>query len=134
MFNDPRDGVYHNPPNCYVANGWKQVTDTTEKVPVADGMTVPVSLITWEKGDERVVVAYWYQLGDHILYDRFDLGNVRLKLRGQSAWPVLLKVMAQATLDNPEETQKALLAFAEEVAKWLNQPDHQKYLSRWPNA
>ena len=49
MFMDPGDGVYHSPVNCYRASGWKQVATSTENVRVADDLTIPVCIGTWEK-------------------------------------------------------------------------------------
>ena len=73
----------------------------------------------------------WGAILGHLLYDRLDLGNLRWKMRGQSTWPVLVKVLVRFPLGNPDTTKKTLLGFMEEVGKWLNQPEHQKYLARW---
>ena len=42
---------------------------------VAEDLTIAVSLTTWEKEEEKILVVYWYQLGQHVLYGRFDLGT-----------------------------------------------------------
>jgi EpsI family protein len=131
MFKNPNDGVYHSPLNCYAANGWKKISDSTENVQVADNLNASVRLVGWEKEGERVLVAFWYQLGEHMLHDRFDLGKVRLQMRGKSEWPALIKVMAQTSLTDPQQAQKTLLDFTKTIGTWLNQPDHQKYLARW---
>lgn len=136
MFKNPADGVYHNPVNCYTANGWKRIGDSMENMQVADGLKVPVSVITWENKDgERLLVAFWYQLGNRVVHDRIELGLMRPSMRGRSAWPALIKVMAQIRLgDSPQDAKKNLMEFTAEVGKWLNQPDHQKYLAQWPGV
>jgi EpsI family protein len=132
MFKNPSTGVYHSPLNCYVANGWRKLTENSMEVKVTDDWMIDVSVVTWEKGDEKVMVAYWYQLGRHILYSRFDLGSrVRWEMRGQKQWPVLFKVMLQTPLTRPSDATAAIQSFSEQIGKWLNCPEHQTYLSQW---
>lgn len=135
LFKDPATGVYHSPMNCYRGAGWKLVDETIEKVEVADDLTIPVRLMTWEREDEQILVAYWFQLGQHVLYGREDLGlKVRWAMRAQPTWPVLVKIMLQAPLTDPEDSKTVAIGFTRQVAKWLNQPEHRKYLDRWRGA
>jgi EpsI family protein len=132
MFKDPAVGVYHSPLNCYRAAGWTQTGDATEKVEIGNDLTIPVAVTTWERDGDKILVAYWFQLGQHVLYSRADLGvDIRWAMRGQPKWPALLKVMVQAELTDPEASQAAAVSFTHQVAKWLNQPEHRKYLDRW---
>jgi EpsI family protein len=131
-FLDPAGGVFHSPLNCYLASGWKKTDETREPVKVADDLSIVVSVTTWEKSDERIMVVYWYQLGQHLLYQRFDLGtSIRWAMRGRPTWPVLIKVMLQVTMINPQDAKTVALGFARQYAEWLNQPEHRKYLDRW---
>ena len=94
MFSNPRGGVYHTPINCYRSTGWQDTSETREDLEVSDDLTIPVSLSTWEQKGERVLVVYWYQIGEHVLFDRWDLGmKIRWSLRGRPKWPALIKVM-----------------------------------------
>jgi EpsI family protein len=131
MFEDPAEGVYHSPLNCYLASGWKKLDEKREDVKVAEDLSIAVSLTTWEKEGEKILVVYWFQLGQHVLYGRLDLGGVRWEMRGQPTWPVLLKTMVQITMTEPEETKTAALGFVRQFAEWLNRPAHRKYLDRW---
>jgi EpsI family protein len=131
MFKDPNAGVYHNPLNCYRAAGWKNVGEAKEEITASKDFTFQVSLTTWEKESQRIYVVYWYQLGEHVLYERFDLGAIRWSMRGQPKWPVLTKVMLQTMVKENEESKTLILDFAKLVAEWLNGPKHQKYLSQW---
>ena len=74
-FLDPAEGVYHSPLNCYRGNGWEKISESRENVKAADDLSITVSLVKWKKEEERILVVYWYQLGQHVLYDRFDLGD-----------------------------------------------------------
>ena len=131
-FMDPAEGIYHSPLNCYRASGWSKLSETRENVKVAEDLSIAVSLTTWEKEGEKILVVYWFQLGQHVLYDRFDLGtSVRWSMRGQPTWPVLVKVMIQLPLTDPDDTKAVGLGFAQKFAEWLNQPEHRKYLDRW---
>jgi EpsI family protein len=135
MFKNPADGVFHSPLNCYRSNGWQNLQEIRENVQVSEDMAITVSLITCEKEAERIMVVYWYQLGDQVLYSRLDLGKLRWTMGGQEKWPALIKVMVQMPITtNSEDTKALLLNFTEHVAKWLNQPEHQKYLNRWPGV
>jgi EpsI family protein len=132
MFNDAATGVYHRPVNCYRGAGWKEINEVRENVEVTDDLTIAVSLTTWERENEKILVAYWYQLGKHLLYSRLDLGALRFTaMAGQPTWPVLIKVMVQAPLNDPDDSKTVALAFTQQLAKWLNQPEHLKYLDRW---
>jgi EpsI family protein len=126
MFSDPADGVFHTPIICYLAGGWQKQAETREELEVSDKLTTPVSLTTWE-GDkqQRILVVYWYQLGEHVLFDRWDLGmKVRWSLRGRPKWPALIKVMLQIAAPDPDEARSIILDFATQVAAWENQPKH----------
>ncbi len=130
-FADPDEGIYHNPNVCYPAHGWKRLRDTTENLDVSDDLTIPVRLAVWENNNEKVMVVYWYQLGNRILHERWELGKARLAMRGQKKWPVLLKVMVQMPVDEKEDSEGILFGFTKQLAGWLNNPEHEKYLGRW---
>jgi EpsI family protein len=131
MFTDPAVGVYHSPLNCYPANGWKKLSETSANVPVPNAATIAVRVVSFEKDGEKYLVAYWYQLGNRVLYEREDLGKIRWEMRGQSKWPVLLKVMVQTQVAEGQNSRASLRAFTKEIGAWLNQPEHRKYLARW---
>jgi len=119
------DGIYHTPVACYHANGWELVENVPERLKVSDTLTIPVRLLTWKREGERIVVVYWYQLGEHFLFNRWDLGmKVRWSLFGRSHWPPLIKVMLQLPATELVEAKVAILKFAELVAKWQYQPQH----------
>lgn len=134
MFRDPAEGIYHSPMNCYPSNGWTKFDEYYEDLQCSEESTVAARLVGWAKGGERVLVAYWYQLGTHVLHNRFDLGGrIRWEMRGQAKWPVLLKVMLWIPLSGREQERGEFRSFAREVATWLNQPEHQKYFAQWDN-
>lgn len=127
VFEKPTEGIWHNPMSCYDSAGWdpKEVdmVPISEKDPDSD----KICLCTWDKSGTRVLVGYWYQLGEHRLYGRWDLGfSVRWQMRGRETWPALLKVLISTTADTKAEKVKyELLDFGDQVHKWINQPQHQ---------
>ena len=130
MFDKPAEGVYHSPLNCYRSHGYQKLSESRSNLKISDTLTIPVSVTYWEheKDGKRVWVVYWYQLGEHVLFGRFDLGlKVRWKLAGKPKWPALIKVMLETpTSDRPEDAQAAIVGFAEQIAKWENQPKHRE--------
>jgi EpsI family protein len=133
VFKNPAHGVYHSPMNCYLSAGWQKIKTTMEKLVLPNDVVLPVCLTTWELDNQRLMVVYWYQLGEHVLFGRWDLGlKVRLSLAGRPKWPALIKVMLTIPVRDAEEAQTVLLGFAKEVAAWENQPAHQTGLKPTP--
>jgi EpsI family protein len=134
MFDDPADGVIHSPLTCYRAAGWKRLSEDRVNLQLsykdsADNVTLPVSISRWEReGDQQVLVVYWYQLGEHVLFGRLDLGlNVRWSLAGKPKWPALIKVMLSIpAAEGEKDAKSAILGLAEKIATWENQPEHRK--------
>jgi EpsI family protein len=126
MFDNAKGGVYHSPLNCYRSQGWEKLSESRSEIEIDDNFTLPVNVTHWKLKNERRVVVYWYQLGKHVLFGRWDLGiKVRWSLAGQPTWPALIKVMAELPVTTtPEEAEDLLLGFATRVAQWENQPRH----------
>jgi EpsI family protein len=127
IFDKPTDGIWHNPMSCYNSAGWDPKDSEMAPITESDPNSDKISLCTWDKSGTRVMVGYWYQLGEHRLYGRWDLGfSVRWKMRGRETWPALIKVLISTSADSkPEATKYQLLNFADQVHKWINQPQHQ---------
>ena len=134
MFDDPNAGVYHVPANCYRAAGWKKMDEYRETLQISEDVSIPVNVTAWERENEHVLVVYWLQLGEHVLFDRSDLGlKVRWAMRGQPKWPALMKVMLSMPANDWDEAKPILVGFAEEIAKWENQPEHQTGVTQAAN-
>jgi len=138
VFRDPDEGVYHRPYNCYRGHGWLPASekDAEKDLPleVADRPDMKAHLMTWEQQGRKELVAYWYELGDHLLFDRWDLFKARFALRGQETWPALIKVMitTRGTSDSSQD-EKRLAEFAQCVCQWLSGPEGKsKYIVESP--
>ncbi len=86
-YHSRRSGLYHNPMNCYHTHGFTQIGDV-ERQPLkaANRPDTKISVTTWVKNDkqasEKVIVAYWYEVGDYTMYERAGpaghaMGHVR---------------------------------------------------------
>jgi len=136
VFSDPDEGVVHRPYNCYRGHGWLPVPDGEKDLPLelADRPDMKAHLMTWEQPGRKELVAYWYELGDRLLFDREGMFEARIALRGQETWPALIKVMVTTPGTNdPNQDEKRLGEFAQCVCQWLNGPDGKsKYTAESP--
>ena len=128
---DNPNGVLHSPLVCYQAAGWVKLSESRKVLQLhlsdKSELPLPVSVSKWEneKDSRKVMVVYWFQLGDHFLFGRWDLGmKIRWSLAGRKKWPVLIKVMMEIPIVEGEDVQSTALAFVEQVAAWENQPAH----------
>ncbi len=126
LFKDPVEGIWHNPISCYVSGGWTPVEITRVPISETDENSDKIALSTWDKSGVATVVGYWFQLGEHRLYGRWDLGfKVRWQMRGRKTWPALIKVLITTGVGaKPEDSKTQLLKFADLVHQWINQPQH----------
>ena len=126
LFANPTEGIWHNPMSCYVSAGWNLLSSTKEPISETDETSDKISVCTWEKSGEKALVGHWYQLGEHRLYSRIDLGAVRWEMKGRKTWPALIKILISTNAGiKPEDTQAKMINFANLVHRWLNQPQHQ---------
>jgi hypothetical protein len=123
MYGDPDEGLYHRPYNCYKSHGFNIVSESEMPVQAAGREDMKIKLYEWEQKGQKKYVAYWYELGEHIIFERPDLVGARLALRGQSIWPPMIKVMIETPETNdPEEDKKRLSEFAGQICQWLDEP------------
>ena len=136
IFKNPAEGVLHSPVNCYRGAGWEKLTEeTSAEIQVNDKRSVPVNITTWERGGERVVVLYWYQIGEHVVFSRFDLGEVRWAMRGRPAWPATVKVLLQTSAEGDlDDAKNRILDLAEQIGRWINKPSHQTDVGETPET
>jgi EpsI family protein len=121
VFSDPDEGVYHRPYNCYRGHGWLPVSEKDLPLEVPERPDMKAHLMTWEQAGRKELVAYWYELGDRVLFDRDGMFRARIALRGQETWPALIKVMITTPGTNdPAEDEKRIGEFAQRVCQWMN--------------
>ena len=126
LFDNPTEGIWHNPISCYTSSGWVPVEITSAPISETAENGDMIALSRWDKSGITTIVGYWFQLGEHRLYGRWDLGfKVRWQMRGRKTWPALIKVLlATESGPKPEDTKIQLLKFADLLHQWINQPQH----------
>ncbi|NQU20787.1 MAG: exosortase-associated EpsI family protein [Candidatus Nealsonbacteria bacterium] len=123
-------GVAHNPITCYSRQGWVQKDASDLDLDVVDNKgkkkIVSVKLASWEHKERgRGMIAYWYQLGDDLVFDRWSLGTVRRKWFGEPVKPPLMKILVYTkytTSSDKELARLRLEKLCQDVFNWLNQP------------
>jgi EpsI family protein len=108
VFDDPQEGVYHSPMNCYRSSGWNKLDEARVPLDPSDPESILVDTSIWEREGQKILVVYWYELGEHVLYGRLDLGAVRFAMRNEREWPALVKVMLQTPMDQSEQRPREL--------------------------
>ena len=87
LYTDPAKGLYHSPTNCYRSNGYTMLSDVRVSLQTKDRPDIQVSLSTWELKGDRILVVYWYEVGEYTLFERLDLWTARWNFRGRQTWP-----------------------------------------------
>ena len=131
-FKEYQFGVAHNPMVCYDRQGWKLIDASDLDLDVVDNKgkkkIVSVKLAAWEHKEKgRTMIAYWYQLGDNLVFDRGSLGTVRMKYLGKPFKPALMKfllITGYTTSGDKEAARERLEAMCEHVYDWANKPGH----------
>jgi hypothetical protein len=119
-YREPSVGLYHNPMNCYTAQGFTQIGGVEWRpLNAANRPEMKVSVSTWYRKSEKVIVAYWYEVGDNTLYERQDLLSTDWKMFGKTKWPVMFKVLLEMPADQEEQAKTELMDVAQAVREWL---------------
>jgi hypothetical protein len=122
FYDKPERGAYHNPISCYRENGWINLEEHREPLRTTERADMDVSISTWESRGKKVLVLYWYEMGDDILYDRESWVGVRWSLRGRTTWPPMFKVLIQIPFENVASesvASRSAIELASYVREWL---------------
>lgn len=106
--------VPHEPPLCYESNGWTILQSYPFAIGDDPHQRDPARLMVCQREPgRRIMVLYWYQLGQSILLDRSSMRRAQWQLRGREKWPPLVKVMLQTPYDPSFQGPGRLKCFAE---------------------
>ncbi len=105
----------HHPEICYPAAGWEIRERRTIPVSVMAG-EFPIELISFQKGQQRVVSAHWFKVSDvyFVSYDGFQ--RQRHRFWGKKAWPNTTKFLLQTVAPSVDAAEDRLKNFAKLVA------------------
>jgi EpsI family protein len=116
-------GLYHSPTNCYRTQGWNLLEISRPVLKTKTRPDTPVSLSAWEKEGDRIYVLYWYELGDHTLFERSDMLTVRWAMLGKRVWPPMYKVLLQTSAPDADTAKAWLFELAASLRTELSQLD-----------
>ena len=116
-YKQPSAGLYHNPMNCYHTQGFTLIGEVEQQPLTAPNRPdTTISVTTWERNSEKVIVAYWYEVGDYTMYERQDLLKTQWAMFGKTKWPVMFKVLLEMPAGEPSKNESR-------AKSW-----------RWPNS
>lgn len=119
LYTNPSEGLYHSATNCYRSSGWTMISESRMPLKTKGRPDISVSVSMWELKGERILVVFWYELGDYTLFERVDLAKVRWALRGQKTWPPTYKILLQIPAAEPELAQGRILDIAGNIHEWI---------------
>ena len=71
-FKSQRSGVApHSPKNCLPGSGWEPSKAGFMQVPLKDGNTIEVNRYVVARGDQKSIVAYWYQSRNRVIASEY---------------------------------------------------------------
>jgi len=119
-YKSPRSGLYHNPMNCYHTQGFTLIGEVEmHPLKVSNRPDTEISVSTWVRINEKVIVAYWYEVGDNTMFERHDLPKTQWAMFGKTKWPVMFKVLLEMPAGETEQSKAELLNMAQSVREWL---------------
>ncbi len=105
----------HHPEICYPAAGWTILERRTAQFPTSAG-DFPIELILFQKGQQRVVVGVWFQVGDIRFVSADGFQRQRYRFWGTKGWPNTTKFLIQTRSASLEAAEDSLKKFATLVA------------------
>jgi EpsI family protein len=118
-YKESSKGLYHNPMNCYRSQGFALLSTANQPLKTNNRADSTVNVSVWKRENEKVIVAYWYEIGDHTLYERQDLLSTQWAMRGKTQWPVMFKVLLEMPAGEDDQSKTAILEMAQYVRAWL---------------
>jgi EpsI family protein len=124
-FSDWDRGIGHDPMVVYRSCGCKLIEQTYETLYIGSEKNIRANLSEWKQGRRSLVVLFWYQIGDHVLFKRSELDRLRSGLNAQQPRPLLIKIQLQTDLaggTNVEQGKATLKQLATAIRRWLDKP------------
>jgi len=117
MFYKYDQAVIHLPDLCFRAQEWQLESQRSIPLRLDDQTSITAVLSIWRKANERLMVAYWYQLDKQVILSRLDLAKARFFMT-RKQWPPMVKFLLQTPIDSEEKAEARLKTIAEHVGRW----------------
>jgi len=108
----------HHPEICYPAAGWEIRERRTTQLTTAAG-DIPIELISFQKGQQRVVSGHWFQVADIRFVSSDGFQRQRHRFWGKKAWPSTTKFLLQTVAPSVDAAEERLKGFATLIANEL---------------
>lgn len=108
----------HHPEVCYPAAGWTIQERRTSQI-TTDAGDIPIELISYQKGQQRVVTCHWFQVADIYFVSLDGFQRQRHRFWGTKAWPSTTKILLQTVAPTVDAAEERLKGFARRVADEL---------------
>ena len=113
-----RNACPHHPDVCYPAHGWVPQERKNLEVEVEGLGKVPVQAIVMRRGDEQVIVAYHFRIGDNVYVDEETAHAMHLEYFGTPVWPAVTKLMIQLEATDVESARPTIEKFVRAFSRW----------------
>lgn len=100
----------HIPKLCYTNTGWSILAERQVPVKTPDG-DITLTALLLERQEDRIVVAYWYQMGAVNFTTVDEARAIHRGLWGKSKWPATVKVLLQTSGRTIESALPAIERF-----------------------
>lgn len=118
VWSDPEycAGTPHHPEECYRAAGWEimQRRNATWNLEIGE---VPVELIAFQKGQEHLITAHWYQMGSYRFTNSSGIYSQAFRLWGKSNWACTEKYLLQTKAQSIDSAEPILHRLASSL-RW----------------
>jgi EpsI family protein len=112
----------HHPEVCYPGVGWTLLERRSVEVPGPSG-PVPMELILFGKGDDRLVTGHWFSVGNATFVDADGFRKQRSLFWGLKYWPNSTKYLLQVAVPNLDTAEGTLVEFAALVNGLMDRQD-----------
>lgn len=106
----------HIPKLCYTNTGWSILAEKQVTVKTPDG-DLPMTTLLLERQEDRIVVAYWYQMGSSYFTSVDEARVIHRSLWGKPKWPATVKVLLQTSGTSIESGLPAIERFAASIRR-----------------
>ena len=113
--------VPHEPLKCYRSAGNKILETETVKIGLPGGGEIPAKLMEVELDGRQSYVLYWFQAGDRIFHDGYQMRRVAWTMRGKDAWPPVLKLMLTNAAPEKHQAIEQFKSIAGPLAEWAGE-------------
>lgn len=108
----------HHPDICYRGNGWSPKNRAVIPVHVDGVGDIPVQAVEMQRGDQHVIVAFTYRMGNAFFADEVSARRVQLDLFGIKVWPAVTKFMIQTNHQSIDAAKPTIEVFAKQFFSW----------------